>query len=129
MQALTYFAAMATLAAALILAQNTVSRSRPDDQARPSAQAQDSAKSAVSPPQHLHNGNAPAPSDIQPKVKLMPRGQRSAKAGAAIPAYVNQTPAQRAVATHTPDPGTRMNPAALETGEGAASPAHAPGEK
>ena len=34
-----------------------------------------------------------------------------------------QTPAARAVATHTPDPGTCMNPAALQTsGDGTAAP-------
>jgi hypothetical protein len=30
---------------------------------------------------------------------------------------MNQTPAARAVATHTPDPGTCMNPAAVQTGQ------------
>lgn len=30
---------------------------------------------------------------------------------------MNETPAARAVATHTPDPGTCMNPAAVQTGQ------------
>jgi hypothetical protein len=36
---------------------------------------------------------------------------------------MNQTPAGRALTTHTPDPGTCMNPVALQTGQYPASPA------
>jgi len=38
-------------------------------------------------------------------------------------AELMQTPASRAVATHTPDPGTCMNPAAIESGQSSGPPA------
>ncbi len=41
-------------------------------------------------------------------------------------AYLLQTPAARAVSTHTPDPGTCMNPAALQTNADGSQPTAAP---
>ncbi len=59
------------------------------------------------------------PPDQQPNSSTGP--------GTASPhAELLQTPAARAVATHTPDPGTCMNPAALESSADGTQPAAAP---
>jgi len=50
------------------------------------------------------------PADQQPNLSSSPNASPHAE--------ILQTPATRAAATHTPDPGTCMNPAALEGGQG-----------
>ena len=64
-------------------------------------------------PQQTAPQNTPSP-DQQPNPSTQP--------DATTPhAALLQTPAARAVATHTPDPGTCMNPASLQTsGDGTA---------
>lgn len=59
------------------------------------------------------------PSDQQPNSSTSPSSPRPQ-------AYLMQTPAARAVATHTPDPGTCMNPAALQTTESGVQPRPGP---
>ena len=63
---------------------------------------------ASEPPQTQTAPQNATPPDQQPNPSTQP--------DAATPhAQLMQTPAARAVATHTPDPGTCMNPAALQT--------------
>jgi len=128
MKALTYFVAVAALTAAVILAQDTAPRSNTQNRGASSSQMQKSRANTEKPAQSTPNAKRSAPRAPQFNVNPpAPHGQqRSTKAGPAMPAYMNQTPAQRAAATHTPDPGTCMNPAALQTGEGGTPPAQAP---
>ncbi len=58
------------------------------------------------------------PADQQPNSSTNPSSTPQA--------YLIQTPAARAVATHTPDPGTCMNPAALQTASDGSQPQLSP---
>lgn len=58
---------------------------------------------------------ATPPSDQQPNSSTNPSSPQPH-------AYLIQTPAARAAATHTPDPGTCMNPAALQATDSGAQP-------
>ena len=59
------------------------------------------------------------PSDQQPNTSTNPSSPQPQ-------AYLMQTPAARAAATHTPDPGTCMNPAALQTSDNGSQPRQGP---
>jgi len=60
--------------------------------------------SSTAPPADQQPNSSSSPSSPQPR------------------AYLTQTPATRAAATHTPDPGTCMNPAALQAAENGNQP-------
>ena len=64
--------------------------------------------STTTPPSDQQPNSSTSPSTLQPQ------------------AYLTQMPATRAAATHTPDPGTCMNPAALQTAENGAQPRPGP---
>lgn len=143
MKGLTYFAAAMALFAAMIFAQS--STSTPGDQSnssKSSAQSQDQtnndtprhgARDTNGSRMHDHHADTVAPDTTgrtpaaneprsaaplatqQPNFPTRPTAPQSQ-------AYLTQTPAARAVATHTPDPGTCMNPAALQAAENGNQP-------
>jgi cytoskeletal protein RodZ len=124
MKGLTYFAAMMALFAAMILAQS--STQTPSDQSnssKPSAPLQnetnnDNSKrtSRDSNGSRMHDHH-PGNSVPDPTVRGQQPNSSSSPSSPQPQAYPTQTPAARAAATHTPDPGTCMNPAALQAAE------------
>ena len=182
MKGLTYFAAMAVLAAALIFAQSSTPSSDASNSSHSSAQSQNGSAGTGASNQNSCHANADRTQDPSSQNSLPDatiRDQQSSTTsttgvsgqtnqpststmgttgstpgtadrtperniGADTPqtgtstdqqpnsstnpssappqAYHNQTPAVRAVATHTPDPGTCMNPAALQTAQDGSQP-------
>ena len=114
MKGLTYFAAAAVFAAAMIFAQSSTSGS-----GNPPQQAQ--TNSSSSPADHSRVTQHSGAYDAQ----TVPHS--SVDTGIATPSpTTNTAPAARAVATHTPDPGTCMNPAAFDNGQTASGEAVVP---
>jgi len=74
--------------------------------------------SGRTPAAHEPSTTAP-PSDQQPNSSASPSSPQPQ-------AYLMQTPGARAAATHTPDPGTCMNPAALQAAESGNQPRPGP---
>lgn len=146
MRGLTYFAAMMALFAAMIFAQSSTSGSgdqRNSNQS--SAQSQDQTNSDTSghtsrdkngSRMHDHHADnsvpdttvrTPAASEPSPMIRPSDHQPNSSTSSSPqAQAYLTQTPAARAVATHTPDPGTCMNPAALQATENGAQPRPGP---
>jgi spore germination protein GerM len=140
MRGLTYFAAMMALFAAMIFAQS--STSTPSDQSsssQSSAQSQNQTNSDTSSRDknrsrmHDHHADTSAPTvrspaASEPSTMTRPSDQQpsSSTSQTSSQAYLAQTPAARAVATHTPDPGTCMNPAALQAAENGNQPRPGP---
>ena len=121
MKGLTYFAAMAVLAAALIFAQSATPSS---DTGKPTAQSQNDVTHTVALNQNSgHSGASKPQRGPSPDQQAIPLSNPSS---APPQPYVDQTPAVRSVATHTPDPGTCMNPAALQTAEDGSQPRLSP---
>jgi len=185
MKGLTYFAAMAILAAALMFAQSSTPSSDPSNSSNSSAQSQNgqngstNAGTSKQTSRHASGARTQVPSSQnafpdttirdqqsgttsttglsgqtnQPSASTMgttgstpgtgdqtpqrdtgantpptgtstdqPPNSSTSPNSAPPQAYLNQTPAVRAVATHTPDPGTCMNPAALQTAQDGSQP-------
>jgi len=143
MKGLTYFAAVMALFAAMIFAQSSTSA--------PGGQSNSNNSVAQSPSQtnnatprhasrdtngarmHDHHAGAPdmtgrTPSANEPRSTAPPPDQQPnfPTRPTQSQAYLTQTPAARAVATHTPDPGTCMNPAALQATDSGSQPRPGP---
>lgn len=123
MDRLAYLAAMALLGIGLTMAQNAKPNSDPGNSSNSSMQSQSSASGTADTGQipattarhhRTATGSATAtPDSVQQANKSPAIPQNSAAPHAAL----TQGPAARAAATHTPDPGTCMNPDALQTTE------------
>jgi len=138
---------MMALFAAMILAQSSTSTpSGQSNSNRSSAQSQDQTNSDTSGRSsrdkngsRMHDRHADpsapdttvrTPAASEPSTMTRPSDQQpSSSTSGSSPqaqAYLTQTPAARAVATHTPDPGTCMNPAALQAAENGNQPRPGP---
>ncbi|MGA7459677.1 MAG: hypothetical protein WBW69_05595 [Candidatus Korobacteraceae bacterium] len=147
MRGLTYFAAMMALFAAMIFAQSSTSASSDQsNSSQSSAQSQDQTNSDASghssrdknaSRMHDHHADNSAPDTTvrtpatnEPSTMTRPSDQQpnssTSSSSPQAQAYLMQTPAARAVATHTPDPGTCMNPAALQAAENSNQPRPGP---
>jgi len=120
MKGLTYFAALAVLAAAMIFAQS------PSSSGNPAQQTQSSTPGTSNSSQYRNQATQDSvPYDAQ----NVPHSSVDSSTTPQQP--VMSTPAQRAVATHTPDPGTCMNPSSFDNGQdangAAVTPHPAPG--
>jgi hypothetical protein len=138
MKGLTYFAALMALFAAMIFAQSSTSTPSSKSSAQSQAQtnsdtSRHGSRDANGSRMHDHPAEAVAPDTTvrtpaanEPSTMTRPSDpQPSSSISRSSPqsqAYLTQTPAARAVATHTPDPGTCMNPAALQAAENGNQP-------
>jgi hypothetical protein len=142
MRGLTYFAAVMALFAAMIFAQSSTSAASGQSNSNNSSAQSQSQTNSDTPRHgsrdtngsrmHDHHAEAIAPdttgrtaSTNEPRSTAPPVQQPNFPTRPTAPqsqAYLTQTPAARAVATHTPDPGTCMNPAALQAAENGSQP-------
>jgi len=140
MKRVAFFTTAALLGLGLALAQNAKPGSAAANSSNPSAQAQsgsttsDQGSSKANPRRRRRvdastmgtTGNTPAtqeptPPGTRPLTGTATDQQPNPSTNPSSPspaAVLLQVPAARAAATHTPDPGTCMNPAALQTGRG-----------
>jgi hypothetical protein len=126
MKGLTYFAALMALFAAMILAQS--SSSTPSGQSNSSQSAAQSQNgSTASSGRHTNKPRMQdRASDATASSNPIRDQQPASSTTPSSPQLLTQTPAARAAATHTPDPGTCMNPAALEPTPAGTPPHHGP---